>query len=342
MSAISDLRRGAALLLCLLLLLCGGCSRVQSFRFTYLDLFDTVTTVTVQSASREEAAAIAGFVHDELLECHRLFDIYETYEGFSNLCSVNLAAGGAPVAVDGRILDLLEFAQEMGLASGGKMNVCMGSVLSLWHDARRAAEAALAALPDAEALAAAREHISHEALRIDRAAGTVCLTDADARLDVGAVAKGWAVQHVCELLRERGCSGVLISAGGNVASVGPKSDGRSWKVALEDPLTGGELLLLSLSDGAAVTSGSYQRYFTVDGVRYHHIIDPETVYPADRYIMVTVVCADSAAADALSTALFLLPQAEGQALAETFAAEALWFYEDGTVVSSPGFSSFVA
>ena len=90
-----------------------------------------------------------------------------------------------------------------------------------------------------------------------------------------------------------------------------------------------------------VTSGDYQRYFEVDGVRYHHIIDPETLYPAARFRSVTVICADSGLADALSTALFVLPLAEGQALAQKAGAEAMWLDIAGNAFYTPGFENFI-
>ena len=174
--------------------------------------------------------------------------------------------------------------------------------------------------------------------RRDATASTVCLTDPEASLDVGAVAKGWAVQRACALAAEKGYGGFLVSAGGNVFTVGAKPDGSHWRIALEDPTkVGAHLTELELRDCAAVTSGSYQRYFTVDGVKYHHIIDPATAYPADTYLMVTVICPDSAVADALSTSLFLTSCEEGEALAERFGAEALWMWEDGSVRMTEGF-----
>ena len=341
MSAICKRLVRGVCLLAAALLLCPACSRqAQRYQFTYADVFDTVTSVTVFADSRSDAEALAGLLHDELLTCHRLFDIYREYEGMNNLCTVNRLAGGAPVTVDGRITELLRFAADMGDASGGCLNVCMGSVLSLWHEAREAgnADPSRAALPDETLLRAAQAHISPDALLIDEAASTVCLTDPEASLDVGAVAKGWAVQRACTLAAEKGYGGFLVSAGGNVFTVGVKPDGALWRIALEDPTKdGAHLTELELRDCAAVTSGSYQRYFTVDGVKYHHIIDPVTAYPADNYLMVTVICPDSAVADALSTSLFLMSCEEGRALAAEFGAEALWLLEDGSILTTEGF-----
>ena len=340
MSAICKKLPGILALAACILLLFGGCGKEQgSYRYTYLDVFDTVTGITVYAPSQAEADRLAELIHEELLTCHRLFDIYQEYDGMTNLCTVNRLAGTEAVVVDGRILDLLEFALEMGEASGGKLNICMGSLLALWHDARTAANEhpESAALPPLAALEEAMEHMSPSALLLDRAASTVRFLDPELRLDVGAVAKGWAVQRACEKAKAGGHTGFLISAGGNVCTVGLKGDGSRWKVALERPDGSGQALMtVRMADCAAVTSGSYQRYFEVDGERDCHIVDPDSGEPAGTYEMVTVLCPDSAVGDALSTALFLLPIEEGTALAEAYGAEALWF-SHGQYVTTPGF-----
>lgn len=109
-------------------------------------------------------------------------------------------------------------------------------------------------------------------------------------------------------------------------------------VGVQDPYDSEQYLhTLYVKDRSVVTSGDYQRYFTVDGVRYHHIIDPDTGYPAQYWRSVTILCADAGLADVLSTALFTLPQEPGQALLDAFSAEALWMASDGTLLESPGF-----
>ena len=155
---------------------------------------------------------------------------------------------------------------------------------------------------------------------------------------MGAIAKGWATQRVAE----QSPSGLLISVGGNVCATGPKGeDGAPWIIGVQDPDSDSYLHTLYIPSGSVVTSGDYQRAYVVDGVKYHHIIDPDTLYPADTWRAVTVVCADSGTADALSTALFVLPQAEGQALLDRYDAEAVWVSPDGTLLYSPGFEALI-
>jgi thiamine biosynthesis lipoprotein len=153
------------------------------------------------------------------------------------------------------------------------------------------------------------------------------------------LAKGYAVQKAVELLRSSGLKSGLINAGGNVVVIGFPLDGReTWSIGVRAPDgTGGLLDVLSLSDGAAVTSGNDQRYFTVAGRRYHHIIDPKTLYPADGVSSVTVLHPNSAVADVLSTAAFILPMDKARPLIAKRGAEAIWLLSDGTKFATPGY-----
>ena len=323
------------------LLVLSGCGTgMQRYEATYWDVFDTVTTVSGYAAVQAEFDAAAREIHDALLEYHRLYNIYESYDGLRNLKTVNDQAGIGPVPVDERILSLLQFAQTAWTETGSRVNAAMGSVLAHWHDAREQAleDPDRAALPDRSALEEAALHTDLSALELDLEAGTAFLPDPHMALDVGALAKGYAVEQVAAAAPDH----FLISVGGNVCATGPKPDGTPWTVAVENPDGGDFLKLLYAEDRSVVTSGDYQRYFELDGVRYHHIIDPDTLEPAAYWRSVTVVAESSAAADCLSTALFTLPQAEGQQLLDQWGAEALWIGRDGAQVMSPGFSAYLA
>ncbi len=333
-------------LFALLLILCllAGCApqkgEEKQYTATFLELFDTVTTVTGKAESEEAFTLKAQAVQDALLPYHQLFDIYNDYEGITNLKTVNDHAFEAPVKVDPVILDFLLDCKEYCALTDGKVNVAMGSVLNLWHEARTAGidDPKNAVLPDKAALDAAAEHIDFDSVVIDEEAGTVFFTDPDVKLDAGAVAKGWAAQRVAEQAPE----GLLISVGGNVCATGPKDEtGTPWVVGVNNPDGGNYLHTLQITGGSVVTSGDYQRYYTVDGKIYHHIIDPETRMPSAYWRSVTILCEDSGLADALSTALFLLPQEEGQALLNQTGAEAMWVDAQGQEFLSPGFSDYI-
>ncbi len=330
------------------LLLLDGCAAgtvpgqgPRRFEASFLTLFDTVTTIVGYAETEEDFRRTAQQLHDELLEYHQMFDIYHEYAGINNLKTVNDRAGGEPVEVDSRLIDLLVFCRELDELTGGRVDVTMGSVLALWHEARSNGvdDPEHAALPDSGALKEAAEHTGFHLLEIDREASTLRLTDPLARLDVGAVAKGYAVERVCQNAPE----GLLLSVGGNVRATGPKPGGEPWVVGVQEPDGGKEdyLHTLYVSDSSVVSSGDYQRYYTVDGVRYHHIIDPDTRYPGTRWRAVTVLCDDSGLADGLSTALFLLSQEEGEVLARQCGAEALWVAADGTLSYTGGFQEAV-
>ena len=342
------MKRTATLIL-LLVLLCGCTAApaksddtgLNRYEATFLTLFDTVTTIVGYAETKEAFTDTAQAFHDELLEYHRLYDIYNEYEGINNIKTINDHGWEHPIKVDQRIIDLLLFSKELYTQTEGRVNIAMGSVLRLWHDARETgiADPSRAALPDQAALEQAAAHTDIDSIQIDVEESTVFLSDPEVKLDVGAIAKGYAVEQVCRNTP----SGLLISVGGNVCPTGPKPEsGQPWVVGIQDPEDPEQYLhTIYVEDVSVVTSGDYQRYFTVDGVPYHHIIDPDTNYPAGYWRSVTILCRDSGVADALSTALFTLPQEEGQALLDAFQAEAMWVRQDGTILYSPGFQAYI-
>lgn len=341
-------------LLCVSLSIClllGGlglsaCSpKPSSYSAHTFDYFDTVTTVTGYAESREAFDEIANGVLAELREYHRLFTIYHRFDGLENLCTVNELVDGShrTVRVDRRIIDLLLYAKEMHERTGGRVNIAMGSVLSIWHDYRTLgmSDPASAELPPMEALREAARHTSMESLIIDEENCTVHISDPAMTLDVGAIAKGYAVEMAARTLEARGISGYVINVGGNVRTVGVKGDGAPWVAGIENPFEEAEepyIAYLHLVGESLVTSGSYQRYYLVDGKPYHHIIDPETLMPAVGFTSVSVLTKSSADGDALSTALFCMTYEEGVALVNALPdTEAVWVLPDGTQLYSQGF-----
>ena len=337
------MKRLCALILVLCLLLCGctGAGEEQKqYSATFLTVFDTVTTILGRDASEEAFTAKAQAVHDELLVYHQLFDIYNVYEELNNLKTINDHPGEA-VSVDKAIIDLLLDCKAYYELTDGRVNAAMGSVLYLWHEAREDGlnDFANAYLPDSDALSGAAKHTSWDSVVIDAENSTVTILDPALRLDVGAIAKGWSVQRVAENAPD----GLLISVGGNVCATGPKdSTGTPWVVGVQDPDGGDNYLhTLYLTKGSMVTSGDYQRAYMVDGKIYHHIIDPDTLYPGRLWRAVTVVCPDSGLADALSTALFLLPLEEGQKLLDRCESYAMWVDAEGNMYYSTGFEDLI-
>ena len=337
-------RRWIALLMAVVLLF-SGCTPVQSsghkqYTATFLSLFDTLTTIVGFADSPEAFESVAYAIRDDLQEYHQLFDIYHDYEGINNLKTINDAAGIAPVQVDERIVRMLQDCKKIYADTNGKVNAAMGSVLALWHEARSNGrdDPLNAVLPDINTLTHAAAHTDFDKVEIDPVASTVYITDPKVQLDVGAIAKGWAAQQAAA----NAPAGLLISVGGNVCATGPKENGSPWVIGIQDPSDPEKYLhTIYLTSGSVVTSGDYQRTYWVNGKAYHHIIDPDTLFPAAHWRSVTIVCADSGLADALSTALFLLPLEAGQALLDQYDAEALWVSADGKLHYSPGFKQLI-
>ncbi len=321
---------------------CG--SEKKRYEAEFLLLFDTVTTIVGYADSKEEFTEFSQLIYDELKEYHELYDIYNSYDGVNNLKTINDNAGNVPVKVDKRIIEMLTFAKEKYTQTGGKCNVAFGAVLEIWHLHRTQGidDPENATLPSMAELEEAAKHTDINNLIIDEAASTVYLADPDMSLDVGAVAKGYATEQVCLFAMEQGYIGALVSVGGNVRAIGSKN-GAPWNVGIQNPDTVSDKTMLHvvyLEGSSMVTSGDYERYFTVDGKRYHHIIDPNTLYPADYFTAVTMLCDDSGMADVLSTAVFCMPFEDGKKLIEEMAGtEAMWVLKDGEIRYSTGFEA---
>ena len=325
------------------LALLSSCAREQQFSRTDITVFDTQTVILGYETTESAFAEKADDILEKLKFYHQQYDIYYEYSGINNLKTVNDNAGKEPVKVDRAIIELLLYSKEMYTLTEGMTNVAMGSVLSVWHRYRERgiADPENASLPGTEELEAAALHTDIEKVIIDEEAMTVYLSDPEMSLDVGAVAKGYAVEMTAQYCEEKGYTGYALSVGGNVRCIGEKPSGDKWEVGVQNPdLSSDEAYFTKvyLTEESLVTSGVYQRYYTVAKKQYHHIIDPITLMPKDEYASVSVIAGNSGLADALSTALFNMSYEDGLALAEKAGAEVAWVYSDGTVEMTDGFS----
>ncbi|MBE6577037.1 MAG: FAD:protein FMN transferase [Ruminococcaceae bacterium] len=299
---------------------------------TYFDYFDTFCTLTVYS-SKKDFEKYNGIFISELETCHKMLDVYNTYEGMTNLCSLNDNAGKEALAVSDELFAFLEKSVLLYELTDGYTSITMGAVTSLWKNAIEDKT-----LPDENDLADAAKHTTLSVLSLDANAKTVRITDAAASLDAGALAKGYAGDRIRTALIEAGCESFLINLGGNLTAHGEKPDGSAFVGAIDDPLTQSPLnASLHLSDMTLSTSGSYHRGFEEGGRRYHHIIDPYTHAPQNIYVSVSVLCSDGITADALSTALFSMSYDRARSFADELAnTEAVWIFADGSVKSTSG------
>ncbi len=295
------------------LCVCSGCGKRTVYTATYFDTFDTVLTLHVAARSPDEANRISKELHSLVLTLHRQFDIYHEYDGMTNLKTLNDNAGsGTPVALPEDVIDILALGKRIYDQTQGKVNVCMGSVLSLWHDARTNETAP----PTLDVLTAAADHISPDSLVIDAEKSTAMLTDPKASVDVGAIAKGFVADRVQAYADKMEIDSLLFDLGGHVLAIGNHPDGNPWRVGIRNPADSSVYTTLEITNASVVTSGNDQRFYEWEGKTYHHLIDPATLMPADHHASVTVVIplTNTAVADGLSTALFLLPESEGRQL----------------------------
>ena len=335
----SDTRRTGApislvLLLCFALCL-PSCSFPREKRYTRVidGPFDTMTQLVIYARNKSDAEAFFDSFANELTAWDKLADIYHEYDGTNNLRTLNRAAGGDPVALDPRLLDLLEYGLAKRDETNGRVDLLLGPVLSLWHDCRTAGldHPESARTPTETELADASEIAKRATLIIDRTAGTACLPVPGSSVDVGAFAKGYAVERISAGLEAQGYTDFAANVGGNLRVSGDAAE-KTWTLSVRDP-AGGTVGRIERSGSLSlVTSGSYERYYTVDGVRYHHIVDPDTLFPAAfGWASVSVLCADAGVADVLSTALFCLDRETGVSLLSAFGSSVsvLWITESG-------------
>ncbi len=337
-----------SIILILVLLIClTGCKPGEKEKFTdySFDSFDTVTTIIGFEENEETFQKNCTKIKNWLLEYHKLYDIYTSYDGITNLHTLNRSQN-KEVTVDSKIIDLLVYSKELYSKTKGKFNIAMGNVLSIWHDYRSTGSKhpEKAELPSKEILEAASLHTDINNIIINKEKSTVLINDSKLTIDVGGVAKGYAVQKIAERMQKEGLEGYLLNIGGNIKIVGQKNDGNAWTVGIENPDQNDQDFVekLSLKNGSLVTSGSYQRYYYVDGISYHHIIDSTTLYPAIGFKSVSVLTEDSALADVLSTALFCLSYEEGLKVLENFkSVEAMWVNDSGEKLYTNGFKKYI-
>lgn len=320
----------------------------EKHKASFLELFNTVTEVIAFTDTEEEFMEFAEFIQSTLKEYHQSYDKYKLYEGVNNIKTINDNAGISPVKVDQKIIDLLLFSKEMCKKTDGKVNIALGSVLEIWHEYREAGiyDPLNSKLPPMADLEAANANTDINMIIIDEDNSTVYLADEHMSLDVGAIAKGYATEMVAKKAVDEGYNNFLLSVGGNTRAIGYKGVKKElWNVGIQNPdksSASQTIYTLSIADSSLVTSGNYERYYTVDGKIYHHIIDPNTLMPAEYFTAVSILTPDSGIADALSTAIYNMPYEEGLKLIEQFEnTEALWILPNGERRFSDNFMEYL-
>lgn len=347
----------------MMMIVLSGCQKkfqYMSRRFT--GPFDTVTTYMSYVLSEDDFEKQCALIEKDLNYYDQLFDKYNSYDGVNNVKTINEKAGKEAVVVDQPLIDLLEISIERNKTISNKVNIAFGSVIDVWHDYRKKAESqnGVGEVPTDAELKKANSYTSIESIKIDKEKKTVYIDDAFVSLDVGATAKGYAIELIKQDLIDMGVEDFLLSGGGNVASHGKrkiKKEGdfyldecqEQFCLGIESPKDGNfshseddanaeNEAILVVQGESIVTSGDYQRFYKdIHGVRYHHLIDPDTLYPAVHFRSVSIITEDSGLADFLSSAVFLMSYEDGLKLINSLdGVEAIWLLDDGKIRLSSG------
>ncbi|MFR6151230.1 MAG: FAD:protein FMN transferase [Peptoniphilus sp.] len=320
----------------------------------FYDTFDTVVHIAIYTDDDSFAKENLVYAKERYEELHKLFDNYKTYPDLVNVKTINDNAGIKPVTVDDTLFQLIKSSIDDYNNISHNTNIALGPVTKLWNEYRelyeggKTKEEVIAlkgeALPSDAELEKLRPLVNIDKIKLDDEKQTVSL-EKGMELDLGATAKGFATELVAKELEDRGVKSCVISAGGNVRIIGKPTDGRdNFKIGIQNPdLESHDQVLASLNvaNTSIVTSGDYQRYFDLDGVRYCHIIDPDTLKPAHEIKSATVIKEDSGLCDFLSTAAFNSTDDEIKELSDKTGAGIVWVDKDMKVKSTENASKFL-
>ena len=271
----------------------------------------TVFTFTIASnAASQDVDVAMNAAFDEI---RRIEEMMTTHKESSALSSVNQKAGVGPVKVPGELLALAEKAVEISERTKGKFDVTFGAVGKLWRF--RDADPHI---PSQSDIRNRLPLLDYHGIEIDKQASTLMLTKPGMSMGLGAIAKGYGVDRAAAILRDKGFNDFIVYGGGDIYISGKKGD-TPWRVGIQDPRNHGLYFADFPIDknGAVVTSGDYEKFFIKDGKRYHHILDPDTGFPAEGTVSVTVLTEAAADADAMATGIFVLGPDKGMALIES-------------------------
>ncbi len=317
----------AILILAILSLLLPSCQgRSPRVVKRHRILMGTLVEISVVGRDEDKAAAA---INDAFAEMERVEKLMSRWIPESEVSRINRWAGVRPVKVSTEVREVIQRAGEISKASGGYFDISVGGLLDLWGF-----EGSGGRVPAKVEIEQALGSVGYGAIHMDEEASTVELRRG-MRIDLGGIAKGYAVDRAYEVLTSRGYGNVIVNAGGDMRVGGRKPKG-PWVIGIQDPRDRSRILAsLDVGDISVATSGDYERYFEADGVRYHHLLDPFTGYPARQCRSVTILAKDAVTADALATAVFVMGPEKGLRLIEAMeGVEALIVSADGKIIQS--------
>ena len=288
----------------------SACSRTDAFYKDTRVIMGTYVTITAVKGGLSDKQ-VSDAVNAGFAEISRVDALMSTYKPESQLSMINANAGVAPVKVDTEVIDNVEDAVKIARLTGGAFDPTVGPVVRLWKIGSDDAH-----VPDPADIKKAVQLVGYENIVVDRGAGAVFLKKKGMSIDLGGIAKGYAADRAVEAMKKKGVKGGIVAVAGDLKLFGRRPDGSPWIVGIQHPrVKDGVLAKVGITDAATSTSGDYERFFFKDGVRYHHILDPRTGYPARGLISVTVIAKQSWLADSM-TKMFVM----GPVKAKEFAA----------------------
>ncbi len=332
---------------CFPILALSGCGKASLQAATRTGFyFDTIINITLYDTDTSHAEAT-------LDQC---FDLAETYENMisrtvegSDIWQINHAAGN-PVPVHDETLELLQSALSYAELTNGQIDPTIATLSALWNFSENNAAQGSAIIPADAAIQEALSHVDYHAIQIDENTKTVTLTDPEASIDLGFIAKGYIADQMRTQLLSCNVEHALIDLGGNILAIGGKPDSNGqitdFRIGVRKPFSadGETLVVLPLKDKSVVSSGNYERYFEKDGTIYHHILDTSTGYPIQNHLyQVTILSDSSLEGDALSTTCYVLGLEKGMQLIESIPhVEAIFVTDDDELHYSSGIPSETA
>jgi len=310
-------------------LLVSSCNpRTNIYKRSQL-LMGTIVEITVAAKNEQKAdeAITAAF-----REIGRLETIMSTYKPESDISRVNAAAGIHPVKVDKDLILAVKKSLQFADLSGGAFNIAIGPAIDLWNVTESED------IPTPAELAVIRPLTDYKNVIVNENDGTIFLTKKGMRINLGGIGKGIAADYAHKILKTNGISSGIIAVAGDLHAIGKKPDGSKWTIGITHPREKDSTVAkVHLQDSAISTSGDYERFFMKNGVRYHHILSPETLYPSKGFQSVSVMARDSTTTDALSTAIFAMGPENGIRLIENLeGVEAVIVRANGSIWMSPG------
>ncbi|MFH0824474.1 MAG: FAD:protein FMN transferase [Pseudomonadota bacterium] len=290
-----------------IIVLCS-CEQSRSLHKSGRLLMGTFVEVSLagpDDAAKEAAAAVMREIQrvEELTSFHKA----------SALSAVNDAAGKGPVKCDKELLAIIRRALDISRRSDGAFDPTVGPLTKMWGFSGGEPR-----VPEPEHIREALPKVGWHLVKVDEAAGTVELPMEGMSLDLGGIAKGYALERAVEVIARHNIPAALINAGGDITAVGEKEPGKPWRVGVQDPRDRRAIrAVVELKDRSIVTSGDYERFLIKDDRRYHHILNPKTGYPVEGIRSVTIMTSDRTIPDGLAAAVFVLGTEKGLKLAES-------------------------